>query len=70
VSAVFPFIYSIFHHQPFSYIDHILKPEIRELKLILVEHYVIIDNRVSEVYAASRLQSVKDMHQMSTRSYL
>jgi hypothetical protein len=49
-------MYSIFHHQPFSYIDHILKPEISELKLFVVEHYVmlcsLIDTRVSEVYAA------------------
>lgn len=40
-----------------SYIDHILKPDISVLKLMLVEHYVmlcsLIDSRVSEVYAAS-----------------
>jgi len=57
VSAIFPFICSIFYHQPFSYIDHILKPEISELKLMLVEHYVmlfsLIDTRVSELCAAS-----------------
>ena len=57
MSAIFSFIYSIFHHQPFSYIDHILKPEISELKLMLVECYVmlcsLIDTRVSEEYAAS-----------------
>ena len=50
-------MYSIFHHRPFSYIDHILKPEINELKLMLVEHYVMLCGlkytRVSEVYAAS-----------------
>jgi hypothetical protein len=50
-------MHSIFHHQPFSYIDHILKPEIIELKLMLVEHcvmlYSLLDTRVSEVFAAS-----------------